>query len=114
MGYLRDNAIIVSGYECDEFKACHKRAQEIFGEEQVSPIMGPYVNLHCSFFVPPNGSKLGWQAATQGELDREEYRTYLSFGYRHSWVEVQFNDDDMITKIIADSDNTEERKNDRL
>ena len=116
MGYMRDNAIIVTGYYGEYIDNAHKRAKKIFGE-QVSEITPEATNGARSFFVAPDGSKEGWKESNIGDENREAFVKYLE-NRRYSdgssplnLVEVQYGDDELETKIINDSD--EYRRNKR-
>ena len=112
MGYMSHNAIIVSSVFDDKIAAAHKKAVEIFGDasRMVSPILGPVINGHRSFFVGPDGSKEGWEASDDGDRKREQFRVWLrdkcvEDGASYvDWAEVQYGNDDYETMITDDSD----------
>lgn len=98
MGHMRDHAIVVSHWSKKRIKIAHKKAVEILGADRVSPVMGPYTNEHCSFFIPPDGSKEGWAESTKYDDLRAEFKAWLHdapVGQEHycKFVEVQFADD---------------------
>lgn len=55
----------------------YKRAVKLFGEEQVSPVIGSGMNGYYSFFVAPSGSKLGWEQAIEHEAAMEKMIEFL-------------------------------------
>ena len=60
-----------------------------------------------SFFIPPDGSKEGWDDSEEGDKSRDRFVGWLRSvreKYGLSWVEVQYGDNDYITKILRDSD----------
>lgn len=81
----------------------------------MSPILGPLTSQFTSFFVPPDGSKEGWDFSNQWDARRDAFVEWLRT-YRHDaedeefnsnglhWVEVQFADDDRETRIVRSSD----------
>lgn len=110
MGYNREHTIVVSAYYGDGLDRAHARATELFGSERVSPILGKFVNGLRAFFVAPDGSKEGWNESDTNDNARAAFRDFLR-GLRYEdrsspvqWVEVQYGDDNGMTKIIDDSD----------
>lgn len=108
MGYMRHHAIIVSSWSKDLLEQAHNEASSIFS--WVSPISPEAVNCYAAFFVPPDGSKEGWEESNAGDCRRDRFVTWLNsqryedgstpFG----WVEVQFCDDESIAKVTRHSD----------
>lgn len=109
MGYMQYHAIVVTdhgyGTTLDE---AHKIATEIF--RWISPISPGMTNGVRAFFIPPDGSKEGWEESDQGNDNRSKFLAALEkFRYDDKstpldWVEVQFGDDDGETKIGRHSD----------
>ena len=111
MGYIRNHTIIVEGdgksfkllKDSDPFplRTAHRKAKTIF--PYVSPISPIAINGSAAFFIPPDGSKEGWDDSNKGDERRDEFVDFLrTTGL--AWVEVQFGDDEGITKIIRHSD----------
>jgi hypothetical protein len=117
MGYMRLHAIVVSGidfesasYKREYLKQAHEKAREIFGE-QVSALTPVATNGFQSFLIPPDGSKEGWDESDDGDKRRALFKTFLRETHNASgldWVEVQFGDDNAVTRIIEDSDHEAE------
>ena len=104
MGHMRDHAIIVSSWDRSAVAAAHAKAVELFAE-LVTPIMDGTSNAHTSFMVAPDGSKEGWPESDRLDALRDEYVAWLpEFASWAHWVEVQFADDDSITRIVRHSD----------
>ncbi len=102
MGYMSLHSIVVSAWN-DDIESAHAKASELF--KWVSPISLVHTNGYRSFFVPPDGSKEGWDESDKGNDNRaafiqwmREQETYLD------WVEVQYGNDDGITRICSHSD----------
>jgi hypothetical protein len=112
MGYMRHHAIIVSGEGAMEprkswLEQAHARACELF--PWVSPISPPTdPNAYSSFFIPPDGSKEGWEESDRGDMARAAFLEYLKAEHRawhfFKWVEVQYGDGDGEAKVCDASD----------
>ncbi len=103
MGYMVHHAIIVTSEFRDRIMEAHVYAQTVFIE--VSMIIRGTANNSCSFFVPPDGSKEGWNESEYGDDRREEFVGYLRAQDGLSWVEVQFGDDEGDNHVIrSDAD----------
>lgn len=106
MGYIRHHAIIVTGGDWQkEFEPTYKEAEKLF--KQISPIIESPINGYRSFFVAPDGSKEGWVASDKGDADRDKFKEILRKSHL-DWVEIQYGDDERITKIINHSDEYDE------
>ena len=108
MGYMRHHAIIVSSWNDKLVKKARRAAKEIF--PYVSPVSQEAVNGYRSFFVPPDGSKEGWEESQLGDRQRAMFIEWLDTQRYEdgstclNWVEVQYGDDEYQTCIIAHSD----------
>lgn len=104
MGYIRHHAIVVTGFdEC--LDRAHKGAVKILGS-LVSEIIKSRMNGYRSFFVAPDGSKEGWNDSEVGDSQRDDFILWLK-GQKEMWVcwtEVQYGDDEQVTKICRHSD----------
>lgn len=122
MGYLRHHAIVVtasySAHGQHWIEIAHAKASEIFGREDtlghlagiVSEPTPSAVNDVRSLFVAPDGSKEGWDTSDHGDSARVEFVEWLrAQAYEDGsspldWVEVQYGDDEGVTKVISHSD----------
>ena len=111
MGYERNHAIIVSScVDDDTFALAHAAASNIFGARMVSQPVSTIVNEQRSFLIGPDGSKEGWSDSAWGDRKRNEFVAWLeSQRYKDGssplkWVEVQYGDEELDTKIVRDSD----------
>lgn len=116
MGYMRHHAIVVTGYSEEHVSKAHAEAVRLFSKEpegtlhphisNVSPIIGPAINGYHSFFVGPDGSKEGWEPSKCGDDRRRKFVEWLrrSDTGHFDWAEVQYGDDEGVTKIAAHSD----------
>ncbi len=108
MGYMRHHVIIVTGIDIDDrTERAHKIARDIF--PVVSSILKSQMNGYKSFFIPPDGSKEGWEESDEGDKRRdrfiEQLKKHLAYeggeGFKVTWCEVQYYDDggdDRITR----------------
>lgn len=107
MGCMRHHALVVTASSEERATVAHAKAAEIFASfgELVSPLLKSPVNSYWSFFVAPDGSKEGWGTSEDGDQARNALVEWLQpqAGYIH-WVEVQYGDDDLETRVTRDSD----------
>jgi len=77
---------------------------------QVTPILKSPVNSWYSFFIGPDGSKEGWKESDTGDESRRVFKDWLQTKYFSDnstslkWVEVQYGDENLDTKIVDDCD----------
>lgn len=113
MGYMRHHAIIMTSFDDVLIKEARDKANKLFSEGMVSELLMSPVNGYCSFFIAPDGSKEGWNESDEGDDAREEFKTWLlSKRYEDNsspidWAEVQYGDEDRVTKIVTHSDEDE-------
>jgi len=96
MGWIRHHGIVVTSELRDELKAAHAKAVSIF--PAVSPIVDGVVNNSGSFFVPPDGSKEGWQESKNGDSQRDAFVEYLRSSPM-DWIEYEFDCDNGEARI---------------
>jgi len=115
MGYIKHNAIIVTGWQDDKILESRNKAIEIFDEHfSGEPIVRPYgsklvseiipslANGQYSFFIAPDGSKEGWETSENGDRAREEFCKWLNSDPNNhcDYIEVRFGGDDDNNSII--------------
>lgn len=71
MGYIRHDAIVVSGWCERRTQKAHEKAVEI--GLLVTPIVISKVNAQRSFLIAPDGSKEGWPDSESGDAQRAEW-----------------------------------------
>ena len=99
MGYNRHHAIIVSSWSDEHIETAHALAR-IFCRA-VSGIVNSRSEGVRSFFIPPDGSKEGWEDSNDGDHERETFIASISREKLYlKWVEVQYGDDNKETKIV--------------
>lgn len=106
MGYIEHHSIIVCGNKEDVEKA-HKKAKKIFdkefepeiadhvGSNLVSEIILSPVNYYHTFFIAPDGSKVGWDTSEYGDKAREKFKRWVKSksDLYVDMVEVEFGGD---------------------
>ena len=102
MGYMRHHAIVVTGYY-DKISLAYDEASKRFDSRYLTNITETTINGYRSFLVAPDGSKEGWPESAHGDELRRAFVTYLRTQFL-GWVEVQFDDDEKETKVIACND----------
>ena len=100
---MRHHAIVVTSYEREALELAHETASDIFGGA-VSAIVDSPINGYASFFVPPDGSKEGWEVSNDGNCYRDRLIAWLEPLRGLDWVEVQYGDDGHVTMVCRDSD----------
>lgn len=119
MGYDRHHCIVVTSFDESLLAEAHQVAVSLFASAKaegyahgmmVSEIVPSVTNGYSSFFVPPDGSKEGWEESRLGDSARGVFVDWLR-SRRHSdgsssldWVEVQYGDDERATRIVRHSD----------
>lgn len=123
MGYIKHNAIVVTGSrwrepyhpgEATEIDDAHAVATAIFPEGHVSEVLGPVTNSTFSFFVAPDGSKEGWDGSNEGDERRDEFVRWLDeangeHGGWFEWVEVWYGNDDGDAGVVRHHDSASEK-----
>src|SRR5262245_1582447 len=110
MGYIRHHAIVVTGSYDSWPATAHAEARRVFGPLDVSDLSVPLVNGYQTFCVWPDGSKEGWDESDAGNDKRGTFigwlraQAYEDGSSPLDWVEVQYGDDNLETKIISSGD----------
>jgi hypothetical protein len=106
MGYIKHHTIIVTGWSAVGIPEAHKKAKEIFKEHDlVSEIVSGLANGQSSFFIAPDGSKLGWGVSETAFTLRRDFIEFLDNykGLDIEYVEVLFGGDDDVEAIVNTS-----------
>ncbi len=107
MSTVKNHAIIVTGTYGGHVEQAQKIARGVF--PWVSDLSPAVLNGSRSFFVPPDGSKEHWEASTDGDNRRAEFKRYLrEQALAHgegslSWVEVLYGGDVRTAAVVAAS-----------
>lgn len=99
MGVIRHHAMIVTGYDMEDMKATRRFAE--LCNLDPSPIMESHSNGYLTFFIPPDGSKEGWERSQEGDEERDRFKKFLRKRRVEDWVELAYGGD-MEVPIIED------------
>jgi len=109
MGYIAHHAIIVTGndYKRSDILKAHAHAQE--NTMNPTEIMRSPINGYLTFFIPPDGSKEGWEDSLNGDTRRNEFKRFMveqeCKGFGLDWVEVRYPGDDESAYIVDEQSN---------
>jgi hypothetical protein len=105
---MQHHAIVVTTY--DEATIIEARAKAVEIGCAVSEIVNSPINGYRSFFVAPDGSKLGWVESDRGDAQRDQFVAWIraeAFGDGSSyldWAEVKYGDDDDVASLVRAGD----------
>ncbi|PAE20522.1 hypothetical protein CHH80_10945 [Bacillus sp. 7504-2] len=116
MGYIRHNAIVVTGYSYPEaqkkFEKVYSKANELF-EGLVSNIIPALTNGYQSFLIAPDGSKEGWDLSDEYDAKRKEFADFVdSMAYGDGSNPIQFVDIAFDEQHIGEVDRTNKERPD--
>lgn len=81
MGYIRNETMVVSGWDAGRVCKAHGVACSIFDDagigRLVSGLAQHTMNGGAAFFIAPDGSKEGWEASDTAAAARKELIAYL-------------------------------------
>lgn len=115
MSFSRNHAIIVSSWCSTSIELAHKKAVEIGLEKLVTRVVPHIINGGASFAVLPDGSNEGWIASELCDTLRGQFVAWMRTTYHADgssalkWVEVQFGDEELETKVVGSSDDDRAR-----
>ena len=118
MGYIKHNAVVVTGWNEEHMNQAREKAVELFekfteeegvvppyGSKLISPIIGGLVNSQLSFFIAPDGSKEGWTTSDNCNYAREAFLDWLRDSYIFcEYIEVRFGGDDEYESIVRSNE----------
>lgn len=111
MGYIKHEAIIVTGFNLAHVRLARRYAKGIYDTwAVVSPVMKSPINGYASFFIAPDGSKMGWQDDSLGNQLRDMVRLWVLEASRGKFtkgkpiyldlVEVRYGGDDPEARVL--------------
>ena len=120
MGYMVRHSVIVVGPQRD-LHVFKFGIEDVWGNvlrlaekhtctTLVSPVMPSLINREGAFFIAPDGSKEGWSHSDVGDEFRDAVIHYLEKlrekdrSTCFKWVEVQFADDEGVSKVTRHSE----------
>lgn len=81
MGYIRNETMVVSGWDAARVLRAHSAASAIFDSHQngrlVSGLTQHMSNGGAAFFIAPDGSKEGWNTSDVAATSRAEFIEWL-------------------------------------
>jgi len=75
MGYIRHDAIVVTGWNLLRVEAAISNAKAL-GLPVSNPVEG-LINEEWSFLIAPDGSKEGWDTSEKADEARNEFKKWL-------------------------------------
>ena len=90
MGRMRHHTIVITDWDEATLAEIHATASAL--ECRPSEIVRSEINGYASFFVPPDGSKEGWQDSERGDWRRARLVEALAAS-ACDWVEIEFGGD---------------------
>ena len=98
MGYMRHHAIIVTSWSDNHIQKARRKALDL--HMLITPNIESNINGYQSFFIPPDGSKEGWEESDGGDKKRDQFVEWLNTqrtedgGTYLKWAEVQYGDEE--------------------
>jgi hypothetical protein len=81
MGYIRNETMVVSGWDAARVLRAHGAASAIFDSHKIGRLVSGLVqhltNGGAAFFISPDGSKEGWHDSDLGDAARKEFIAWL-------------------------------------
>ena len=109
MGYMCHHAIIVISWDKGSIVAAHKKACEIFENQNflgtisyITEITPEATNGYRSFLISPDGSKEGWETSDRGDIARNRFIQWLDSQKDNycEYAEVQFGDENGDNRLL--------------
>lgn len=110
MGFIKHNAIVVTGLEGPEIEQAYTLANQVFLNtgHQISSLVRSGTNGFISFFISPDGSKEGWSTSNFGDKARKEFFDGLGCLKGIDAVDVTFGGDSSVAFVERKSPNYQE------
>lgn len=107
MGYIRHQAIIVTGSDYSDIGGVHSTAlardKAVELDLPCSEIVQSFANGYTSFLIAPDGSKEGWGMSNEQEGKRLEWMRWANgCGASFDWACVTFGGDDYDLATLDD------------
>lgn len=108
MGYIRHHAILVTSWQDEAIEKAHNYADGMLLNP--SNIVTSDINGYRSFFIPPDGSKEGWENSDHGDKGRDCFiewigtQAYEDGSSSLVWAEVQYGDENGDQRVLRASE----------
>ena len=101
MGYIRHHAMIITDCDLERIKDIHRFAE--LCNLNPTPIMESPVNGYETFFIPPDGSKEGWEPSNEGDEERKRFKQFIRKRHPYcDWTEISYGGDDGHSQVEDD------------
>ncbi len=106
MGYIKHHAIVVTSCDKVLIHKAHNKGEKIFANS-LTEIIRSEIGGYYSFFIPPDGSKEGWDESDLGDKKRETFLNWLDKqAYEDgsnsiSYAEFFYGDDNGDSEVIS-------------
>lgn len=101
MGFIRHHAMIVTDWDTDRIQDLHRFAT--LCNLNPTPIMDSPYNGFRTFFIPPDGSKEGWQHSHDGDEERRRFKQFIRKRHPYcDWTEISYGGDDGHSQVEDD------------
>jgi hypothetical protein len=81
MGHIRNETMVISGWDAKRVLKAHAAASAIFDEYRMARLVSGLVqhitNGGAAFFISPDGSKENWDSSNQADAARKELIEWL-------------------------------------
>lgn len=118
MGYIQHTTIVVTSWKQEHLIEAHGKARDLL-DGLVSPIVPGRMNGYASFFISPDGSKLGWGDDVKASNQRLQFIDWLHDNCLDSapgeddarlylkWVHIRFGRDDGEELVVLHETNAD-------
>lgn len=101
MGYIRHHAMIITDCDLEKIRDIHRFAT--LCSLNPTSIMDSPVNGYRTFFIPPDGSKEGWEPSNEGDEERKRFKQFIRKRHPYcDWTEISYGGDDGHSQVEDD------------
>lgn len=101
MGYIRHHAMIITDCDLERIRDIHRFAT--LCSLNPTSIMDSTVNGYRTFFIPPDGSKEGWEPSNEGDEERKRFKQFIRKRHPYcDWTEISYGGDDGHSQVEDD------------
>lgn len=101
MGYIRHHAMIITDCDLEKIRDIHRFAT--LCSLNPTSIMKSPVNGYRTFFIPPDGSKEGWETSNEADEERKRFKQFIRKRHPYcDWTEISYGGDDGHSQVEDD------------
>lgn len=101
MGYIRHHAMIITDCDLEKIRDIHRFAT--LCSLNPTSIMDSPVNGYRTFFIPPDGSKEGWEPSNEGDEERKRFKQFIRKRHPYcDWTEISYGGCDGHSQVEDD------------